>query len=42
MRKEVEMMYLSVDMEVLDIGYGGGVGGGTRGGMRREELFEGV
>jgi formiminoglutamase len=40
--KEVDMIYLTVDMDVLDIAYAPGVPAGTTGGMRTDELFEAV
>lgn len=40
--KEVDMIYLTVDMDVLDIAYAPGVPAGTAGGMRTDELFEAV
>lgn len=38
----VDTIYLTVDMDVLDISYGPGAPAATPGGMRTEELFEAV
>ncbi|WP_400164619.1 agmatinase family protein [Brevibacillus sp. TJ4] len=40
--EKVEMIYLTVDMDVLDISYGPGVPASTPGGMQSDELFEAV
>ncbi len=39
---KVDVIYLTVDMDVLDIAYAPGVPAGTPGGMRTDELFEAV
>lgn len=39
---KVDTIYLTVDMDVLDIGVGPGAPAATPGGMRTEELFEAV
>ncbi|MEK3744964.1 agmatinase family protein [Brevibacillus sp. FSL K6-0770] len=39
---QVDTIYLTVDMDVLDIGYGPGVPASTPGGMRSDELFDAV
>lgn len=39
---KVDVIYLTVDMDVLDIAYAPGVPAATAGGMRTEELFEAV
>jgi formiminoglutamase len=38
--ERVDVIYLTVDMDVLDIGYAPGVPAATPGGMRTDELFE--
>lgn len=40
--KKVDTIYLTVDMDVLDISFGPGVPASTPGGMYRDELFEAV
>ncbi|KYD08593.1 agmatinase family protein [Heyndrickxia sporothermodurans] len=40
--KKVDRIYLTVDMDVLDIAYAPGVPASTPGGMRTDELFEAV
>ncbi|MED4908191.1 agmatinase family protein [Brevibacillus centrosporus] len=40
--ERVDTIYLTVDMDVLDISYGPGVPASTPGGMRSDELFEAV
>ena len=40
--QKVDTIYLTVDMDVLDIGVGPGAPAATPGGMRTEELFEAV
>ncbi|MFE4123975.1 agmatinase family protein [Priestia sp. YIM B13486] len=40
--KKVDAIYLTVDMDVLDIAYAPGVPAGTTGGMRTDELFEAI
>lgn len=40
--RTVDTIYLTVDMDVLDIAYAPGVPASTPGGMRSEELFEAV
>ncbi|MFX8320183.1 arginase family protein, partial [Acinetobacter baumannii] len=39
---KVDVIYLTVDMDVLDIAYAPGVPAATTGGMRTDELFEAV
>ncbi|GEN34906.1 MULTISPECIES: agmatinase family protein [Aneurinibacillus] len=39
---KVDTIYLTVDMDVLDISYGPGVPASTPGGMRSDELFDAV
>jgi formiminoglutamase len=39
---KVDTIYVTVDMDVLDISYGPGVPASTPGGMRSDELFEAV
>jgi formiminoglutamase len=39
---KVDTIYLTVDMDVLDISHGPGVPASTPGGMQRDELFEAV
>jgi formiminoglutamase len=39
---EVDLIYVTVDMDVLDISFAPGVPAATPGGMRTEELFEGL
>jgi formiminoglutamase len=39
---KVDVIYLTVDMDVLDIAYAPGVPASTTGGMRTDELFEAV
>lgn len=39
---KVDVIYLTVDMDVLDIAYAPGVPAATSGGMRTDELFEAV
>ncbi|MDE3838009.1 formimidoylglutamase [Bacillus methanolicus] len=40
--KKVDTIYLTIDMDVLDMSYGPGVPASTPGGMRNDELFEAV
>lgn len=40
--KKVDAIYLTVDIDVLDIAYAPGVPAGTTGGMRTDELFEAI
>ncbi|GAA4706916.1 agmatinase family protein [Brevibacillus fulvus] len=40
--RKVDTIYLTVDMDVLDIAYGPGAPASTPGGMRTDELFEAV
>lgn len=42
LKKRVDMIYLTVDMDVLDIGCAPGTPAGAPGGMRTEELLEAV
>lgn len=42
MEQEVDTIYLTVDMDVLDIAYAPGVPAATVGGMRTDELFSAV
>ncbi|GAA0316157.1 formimidoylglutamase [Bacillus carboniphilus] len=42
LEKKVDTIYLTVDMDVLDIGVGPGAPASTPGGMRTDELFEAV
>lgn len=39
LREEVDLIYVTVDMDVLDIAYAEGVPASTPGGMRTDELF---
>ncbi|MEW9109828.1 MAG: agmatinase family protein [Cytobacillus gottheilii] len=40
LQKKVDIVYLTVDMDVLDISYAPGVPASTPGGMRTDELFD--
>ena len=42
LEQQVDTIYLTVDMDVLDIGVGPGAPAATPGGMRTDELFEAV
>lgn len=40
LQKEVDLVYVTVDMDVLDVAYAPGVPSATPGGMRSDELFD--
>lgn len=40
LQREVDLVYVTVDMDVLDVAYAPGVPSATPGGMRSDELFE--
>lgn len=42
LEKKVDTIYVTIDMDVLDIGFAPGVPASTPGGMRTDELFDGV